>query len=212
MNNRHILFDIDGTMVNSEQAVRRALAILLEEEFGTSPPAGEIVFSFGIPGIDTLREMGFRDPGRADRRWAELTLALYDTVGLFPGIAETVETLHQHGFSLGIITSKNRSEYRSEFADRFPIARLFSDYICADDTTGHKPLPDPILEYMRRHAVKPGDILFVGDTVHDASCATASGVAFALATWGCGNAAAIPADYVPTHPRDLVDIATRDQM
>lgn len=210
MNYRHILFDIDGTMTDSEQAVRRALAMLLTEEFGSSPLPDDIVFSFGVPGVDTLRDMGFRDPERADRRWAELTLALYDTVKLFPGIADTVETLHRRGFTLGIVTSKNRSEYESEFASRFALSSLFDDYICADDTTEHKPLPGPILEYIRRHDADPGSILFVGDTIHDASCARGSGVAFALAAWGNKNAVAIPADYRPMSPADLPAIAGED--
>lgn len=201
-----ILFDIDGTMVNSEWAARLSLARLMKEELGIDADPETINFQFGVPGKDALRELGFPQPDVSDKKWVQFILENYDKVTLFPGIREVVETLYHQGFTLGMVTSKNRIEYANEFENRYGLDGFFSGYICADDTIRHKPAPDPILEYMKRYGGTPETTFYIGDTEHDAACARDAGVTFALATWGNRNSHGIRADYKPASPAELLDI------
>lgn len=201
-----ILFDIDGTIVNSEWAVRVALAQLIEEEFKTPKRPEDTVYYVGIPGIHSLRAMGFSDPEKADKRWGDILQENYDGVELFPGIKEALETLHAKGYKLGLVTSKRRSEYINEFQSRFELEHLFEGYVCYDDTVEHKPSPEPILEYLKRYEGDPATTLYVADTVHDFNCANQAGVDFALSLWGCNGAGVVQASRQPATPQALLEM------
>lgn len=201
-----ILFDIDGTLVDSETAVRRALSKLMKEELNVDKSPEEVAFYVGMPGVDSLRVLGFRDPEKADKRWAELLHADYDDVVLHPGIPEMLGALQKKGFNLGIVTSKSRHEYINEFQSRFHLEQFFEGYICFDDTTEHRPSPAPILEYLNRFGGNPSTTLVVGDTVHDFNSAYKAGVDFALACWGAKGRSVIQARFQAATPADILNL------
>lgn len=203
-----MIFDIDGTMTDSEKAVRLALAQLVKEEFGKVCPPEEIEFTFGRPGVESLQSLGFRNPAEADKRWAQLMLSHFDMVTLFDGIPEVLSALTSRGVKLGIVTSKNRYEYEHEFNEPYSeIASLFQTFVCASDTALHKPHPEPMLECLARMGVAPEQALYIGDTIADFQCADSAGVDFALATWGAGQRRdGIRAKYYPENPLQLLDL------
>lgn len=200
-----VIFDIDGTMTDSERAVRLALAELMKEEFGREYSPDEINFTFGVPGEDSLRTLGFSHPEEADRKWVKLMMENFHLVKLFPGIEELVRGLRERGVRLGIVTSKTREEYIKEFELPYPeLAACFETYICADDTLRHKPFPDPLLECLKRMDCESHDALYVGDTVFDFRCADSAGADFALAVWGASTREGITARYYPEQPMNLL--------
>lgn len=201
-----ILFDIDGTLVDSEGAVRRALSKLMKEVLNVDKSPEEVAFYVGMPGIDSLRVLGFDNPEEADKRWAELLHADYDDVALQPGVPEMLAALQGKGFKLGIVTSKSRHEYMTEFQSRFHLEGFFEGYVCFDDTTEHKPSPAPILEYLNRFGGDPSTTLFVGDTVHDFNSAYKASVDFALACWGAKGRSVIQARFKAATPADILHL------
>lgn len=201
-----IIFDIDGTMTDSEEAVRIALSQLIYEETGIQKNPGELQFQFGVPGVETLKSFGFKNPVESDHRWAELFMQNFDRVTLFEGIEPLLHALRSQGYKLGIVTSKRRDEYMQEFHEPFAVSSLFEGYICANDTSKHKPDAEPMLEYLRRHNATTERTLFLGDTIADSGCAHAAGVDFALALWGASDPDLIPAQYKLTVPGDLLSV------
>ncbi len=212
MHYERIIFDIDGTMVDSEQAVRLSLAQLMKEELGVEQDPDCLQFSFGVPGVESLRELGFSDPVRADRRWAELLKNHFSLLSLFDGVRETLLKLKQAGVPLGIVTSKTREEYVEEFEKLFELGSCFEAYICADDTARHKPDPEPLLEYLSRTGGSAERTLYIGDTVFDAECARGAGVDFALAVWGatCTGKNKIKARHFLQTPGEIYSLLRED--
>ena len=62
-------------------------------------------------------------------------------------IPELLSSLSECDYSIGIITSKAKAEFKDDF-DRFGLNHYFKTIICADDTTEHKPSPKPLLKYI----------------------------------------------------------------
>ena len=81
----------------------------------------------------------------------------------------------------------------------------FCDHVIGCDLVENpKPAPDSLLYAAKLFGVELSEMLFVGDTEFDSSCAANAGVDFAVATWGCK--VHLPAKYYPKHPMELVDI------
>ena len=200
MEGRQIIFDVDGTLIDTEYAVIRSLQDTLLEAWGKLVPAEELTFSLGIPGQYALERLGIGDISGTLARWVA-NMAKYDhTNAVFPGIRALLDRLSAAGYGIGIVTSRTRAEFQEDFL-RFGILPYFSTVVCADDTARHKPDPDPLLAYMAMAGCQPGDMLYVGDSVHDMACARAAGVPFALANWGAKGRVAAPLSY--DDPADL---------
>lgn len=182
----HVVFDVDGTLVDSRMSALCSLQRVVGEYTGMVPPIEDLYFSTGIPGESALRQLGIADPA-ALARWRELAGALSDEIALFPGIVETLEALRGAGCALGIVSSRERGEYADEIAP-LGLDSFFPVRILVEDTERHKPEPEPMLEYLRRTGAAPDETLYVGDTIYDMRCALGAGVDFAFATWGAGQA------------------------
>ena len=196
----HVVFDVDGTLVDSRMSALGSLQQVVGEYTGTVPAIEDLYFSTGIPGENALRQLGITDPA-ALVRWRELAGKLADRIAVFPGIVETLERLQRLGCTLGIVSSRERGEYADEVTP-LGLDPFFPVRILVEDTEQHKPEPEPMLEYLRRTGASAGEALYVGDTIYDMRCALGAGVDFALASWG----AAQPVENAPhilQEPGDL---------
>lgn len=203
MNYRHIVFDVDGTLLNSSLSDMQGLQDTVAELTGQVIPLEELRFSQGIPGVATLKRLGLDHIPNAHALWVEKVKQYRDSVRLFDGIRETVEALAEQGFALGIVTSRIRREFDAEFP-RYGISQHFGVTLCADDAgAGHKPDPDPLLRYMELTRSTPRELLYVGDTVYDSRCAHSAGVDFALALWDNPDPT-VSAEVALTHPQQLL--------
>ena len=204
MNYKHIVFDVDGTLIDSGTADIRGLQDTLEQLTGVVTPLEELRFSQGIPGKDTLRILGIEDIDAVEEQWIQNILRYSGGITLFPGMKETLEALDARGVKLGVVTSRTHRELDGDFP-RYGVAHLFGPMICAEDAPGHKPEPAPLLRYMELTGARPEEVLYVGDTINDSLCAQRSGIDFALALWGT-NDLAIPAEHRLQSPSALLDL------
>lgn len=203
----HVVFDVDGTLVDSRMSALGSLQQVVEEYTGSRPSIEDLYFSTGIPGENALRQLCITDPA-ALVRWRELAGKLADQITVFPGIVETLECLQDLGCALGIVSSRERGEYADEVTplglDPFFPVRIF-----VEDTERHKPEPEPMLEYLRRTEAAPGETLYAGDTIYDMQCARAAGVDFALASWGAAQPVE-GAPHVLQEPEDLAALLSAE--
>lgn len=197
----HIVFDIDGTLMDSGEGDLTALRDVLKEATGRDYAVEELSFCLGLPGRDSLKQLGVHD--------IEGTLALWEkkaagkTVASFPGVGELLERLLERGCRLGVASSRSVRSYQIDIAPFLPLADRFGAVVLADHTQLHKPHPDPLLKYMELTGAKPGEVLYVGDSPYDSRCAQGAGVDFALAVWGCRTKDR-PAKYYPETPGELL--------
>ena len=200
----HIVFDIDGTLLDTERSDLESLQETMKTLFGRDIPLEELTFAFGITGADALARMGVENIPAALEVWNRNIRARAHMVKLFPGIAETVEALSAAGRSLGAVTSRTREEYAQDLC-RLTFSPLLQLVICAEDTAAHKPDPAPLRQYLALSGARAGETLYVGDSVYDSRCAQGAGIDFALAAWG-SKGRDVPAKYILKTPEDLLDV------
>lgn len=179
---RHVVFDVDGTLADTDDISQRALQDLLFERTGEEEDLADLAFTRGIPGDEALAQLGIFDASALDR-WDELAREHADEVKLFYGVREMLEELRKGGKVLGIVSSRRHDEYEAVITP-LGIDGYFETMVLAEDTERHKPEPDPLLEYLRRAGARPEETIYVGDTAHDSRAARSAGVSFVFAGWG----------------------------
>lgn len=198
-----IIFDVDGTLIDTEIAVLGSLQQMLRADYGREASAEELSFVLGIPGSSSLPQLGIHDIDLGMTRWNEEMKHFYHTMQVFEGITEVMHALKQGELRQGIVTSKTGQELQDDFLP-FGLMKYLNHAICADDTERHKPNPDPLLKFLEISGADPATSIYIGDTVYDYECARDAGVDFGLALWGCKNHEGIPAKYKFSHPRDIL--------
>lgn len=205
----HIVFDIDGTLIDNAQALLQSLQAVMKEETGEQIPIEALTFSMGIPGEATLSKLQVKDIDKAMKRWIELLSQYHHAVKIYDGIEECLKTLKQRGYHLGIVSSKPRVLLHDDFAP-LSIYPYFETIICADDTTEHKPTAMPLLKYMEKAHTTKEAVLYIGDSDYDRQCAANAQVDFALAAWN-KQAATDKAKCCLYHPDELFAYLERKQ-
>jgi HAD superfamily hydrolase (TIGR01549 family) len=199
-----VIFDIDGTLMDTEKAILCALQKLLKEERNISYSAEELTFILGIPGKEALRILNVSDPDQALAKWDHYLSEYFSHISIFPEIEKAVRYLHTSGIKTGIVTSKTRHEYEKDFIP-FGLNQYFQYVVCTNDTLKHKPHPEPLIKCMEMASVKPEESIYIGDTIYDAQCASSAHVDFALALWGTKNKN-ISSNYKFSNPLEILDL------
>jgi haloacid dehalogenase superfamily, subfamily IA, variant 1 with third motif having Dx(3-4)D or Dx(3-4)E len=178
----HVIFDLDGTIINNDFVILQSLQDTLRELKGRNYSHDEMHMALGVPSYVPLRHFGVSNIPEAIKRWASNMAAYADKVQPFPEVEELISELRVAGVNLGIVTSRRRDEYVTDFLP-FGLHPLFGTVICADDTFRHKPEPEPILAYLEQSNTEKGDAIYIGDSQYDMECANAAGVDGGHAIW-----------------------------
>lgn len=203
MEYQHIVFDVDGTLIDTEHAVIQSLNKTLREYCNIDCYSYEdLKFALGITGRDALEKIGMPNIEEVLTVWNDNFACFLDQTVPFKGILECLEQLKRLGIKMGIVTSKTHHEYETEF-EIFGFSELFDVVVCADDTDKHKPNPDPLLKYCQIANANKEDILYIGDSVYDMQCSQHAGIDNALALWGCASCVKPKAKYYLENPTDI---------
>jgi len=199
-----IVFDVDGTLIDTENVIIRALQLVLERR-GRFSPGDNLDFVLGIPGDISLNKLGVSDCAQAIQEWNEHIQNLSGDIQLFDGIVPLIEALEERNIRKGIVTSKTRKELKDDFGS-FGLLGRFAHVVCVDDTPFHKPHPAPLVCCLESAGVPPEHALYIGDTIYDSECARSAGVDFALAGWGAKSESIVPFDLFLKYPLDLLSL------
>lgn len=206
MHYRHIVFDVDGTLVDTERSEVLSLQQAIREKTGVVRPYEELKVVFGTIGRFGLKKLGY-SPEEVDiiyPYWYDLSISSIGGAPVFPDVKELLDKLVDLGLALGIVTSRDRESYRLG-AEPNGFARYFTTVICMEDTQCHKPHPEPLLSYIEKARAEKDRTLFVGDSAYDMQCAAAAGIDSALALWGTQDKT-LPATHRLASPNDLLQI------
>ncbi len=184
----NIVFDLDGTLIDSAPDIRAAANVMLAGE-GAEPLDLPTTVSFIGNGIPKLVERAMRARGLPEAEHARLTqamLAAYDKdpatlTRLYPGLDALLPALREGGHKLGVCTNKPLAPTR-QILDIFGITGLFDVIIGGDTLPVKKPDPAPLEAAFA--ALGDGVRLYVGDSEVDAETAERANVPFALFTEG----------------------------
>jgi pyrophosphatase PpaX len=198
MRYRTILFDLDGTLIDSGAMILASMRHATRTVLGREVPDAELVARVGSTHL--REQMLGLDVGRADelvRAYRAHNEPLHAELRACPGMLDVVERLHARGHRLGVVTAKRHATVRLAF-DVCPIERFVETVVAADDTVQHKPHPDPILCALERLGADADEAAYVGDAPFDVESAKAAGVFAVAVGWG------------GIHPRERVLAAEPD--
>ncbi|HIW71068.1 MAG TPA: HAD family hydrolase [Candidatus Levilactobacillus faecigallinarum] len=178
---KSFIFDIDGTLLDTEAMYMTSLQAILHER-GIEKSYAELATTFGIPSKDALLRL--KIPAWEDvlALWGPRTQDYRDTVAIYAGVTAALADLKARGAQLAIMTSKRQFEYDRDVVS-LGLDQYFSQAIVAEDVANGKPAPDGILLAMQRLGSTSADTVYVGDTIYDQEAAHAAGVAFGFAAW-----------------------------
>lgn len=197
-----VVFDVDGTLIDTEETILTSLQHMLFRLNGQIYSFEELYFALGITGEKALEVLQIEEKEKAMKVWLNYEERYSFLQKPFEGIKELTAWLRQRGVRLGIVTSRTRDEFQKNVAG-YEFVKDFEVIICADDTDKHKPEPDPMLALLEKMHVGPSSVLYVGDSPYDMECARRAGVSDALAMWGAHFPENIEADYKMEKINDL---------
>ncbi|WP_152658005.1 HAD family hydrolase [Oceanobacillus sp. CFH 90083] len=200
------IFDVDGTILDTEEAILKSLQRTLKAELNLNYEKEELTFALGIPGKEALNRLRIQDVEKIQSVWAKNVLSFVNEVKVFEQIEAVIKQLTSKQIKLGIVTSKTSEEMFNEF-DQYGLNHYFSKTITASHTEKHKPHPDPLLACINQLAVEKEKAVYIGDSIYDLQCAKSAGVKFALALWGSKTQEGYEeADYVLNQPADCLKL------
>lgn len=198
---RAVLFDLDGTLVDSLEDLTDAVNHMLAG-FGKKALDATSVRHLVGKGVRNLVQRALAT-GSADE--IELGLALFvayntahiaDKSRLYPGVLAVLESLAANCIRMAIISNKG------EVLSRLIMETLkidgFFKQICGGDTFPEmKPSPLPLLEVTKRLGINPDEALMVGDSINDIAAAVSAGITAVGCAWGYGDISELEgAEYV----------------
>ena len=200
-----IVFDLDGTIVDTETVNQLALQKLLRDELGREYSLAELSKVCGVPGKKGLEMLGVAEPEEFMEKWIANAALWRNQVALYPGIESTIEFLQENGAMLGIVTSRTKAQLAAEPLVEHLVQKM-NFVVCADDTLQHKPNPEPLLKFLELSGAAYDQALYIGDTVHDFNCASGAKVDFALAVWGAQLKDLKGPQYHLQNPQEIIDL------
>ncbi len=182
---RIVLFDLDGTLIDSGPIILASMQHAVRSVLGREIPPDELGMTIGGQGI--VAQMTAIDAERADallEAYKEHNDGLHETLEAFDELVELLPSLKADGRKLGIVTAK-RHRTVGLALDRFPaLADAFDVVIGFEDTDRHKPDPEPVLLAVERLGGSTDEAVYVGDSPFDIGAAKAAGVFSVAVGWG----------------------------
>ncbi len=180
-----LLFDLDGTLIDSIQLLLESMEYAFRAHPHT-PSRDEWVAGIGTPlrtqlaawcaSAAEVEDLVTRYREYQDRHLEQLTT-------LYPAALDVLGWARVQGHPTAIVTSKGRG-MTTRSLEHVGLSRLFDTVVTFEETTHHKPRPEPVLLALERLGASPDRALFVGDSPHDMHAGRAAGVKTAAALWG----------------------------
>ena len=202
-----MLFDLDGTIVDSAADITASLAHMFSA-LGLDVPSDDVLRSYvGPPLLDSLRLTAGFDDAEA---WEALNV-YRDHYGehvlrspVFPGVAGVLERLHAAGVPVALATSKPESMAR-KVLDHAGLSQYFTVITGASEDEELSTKADVVAEALRRLQAKgidTTDTVMVGDRGYDTLGAAANGVPTIMVEWGYGSPAEAADTLAVVHSTD----------
>lgn len=201
-----VVFDLDGTITDSEQYDLSIAAPVLTRHLGRPVTMDELNFLKGKVWKKVFPQWF---PGKGMEVYNEIVASYIEKKPesrAYPGVLELLEDLHRSGLKLGIASSRE-TDHVHHMLREHGIHGLFSSVIGQDDCTMHKPDPQPLLLAAAGMGIPAADCIYIGDQAGDIRAARSAEMHSAAATWGEGD----PEALVKEHP-DFIFRSPSDAM
>jgi len=203
---RAVLFDLDGTLIDTIDLIRVSFRYATQKVLGESLPDELTMANVGQPLRTQFEDLA---PGRADeltRAYREFNQAHHDELAKsYPGTVEVLQAIADRGVPMGVVTSKGTEGARRGL-DLFGLTGFFEVVVSADDVPKHKPDPFPLRFAASAMKVPLEYCVYIGDSPHDMQAAVSGGAIAAAALWGAFSADDVLKPGPPFALRDIGEL------
>lgn len=188
MTTRAVLFDLDGTLLDTAEDLAQALDRLRREE-GLEPLAHRRVRGFVSHGSSALVRLAF--PSAPEPQFLRLRARLLELYGSalavhtrpFPGTLELLERIERRGLRWGVVTNKPAA-LTGPLLTALGLGSRAGVVVSGDTLPERKPHPRPLLHAALQLEVAPSECVYVGDAERDVLAAKAAGMRAVVACFG----------------------------
>lgn len=184
-----ILFDNDGTLVDTYDLILESMRVALRQELGHELPEAQIMAKVGQPLVVQVAD--FTPDAELQKRivdtYREYNAQIHDKViRLFDGLGSALPSLCERGYPLAVVTSK-LSNIAAHGLEVVGVSQCFEFVVGAEHTHDHKPDPEPVVYGCEKLGLDPVDCVYVGDSPFDMHAGNAAGCTTIAVTWGMFN-------------------------
>lgn len=208
----HLLFDLDGTLVDTAPDLVAALNFVLTTH-GKPKVSLKDARCWAGAGSARLIEQGFSvsPAAKGFQFLRDQLLDYYDQhvcegSCLFPGIDQLLTRLEAAGHSWGIVTNKP-ARFTDPLLNALGLSHRAAVVVCGDTLPTNKPEPEPVLHACRLNGRKTSTTALIGDDLRDIMAGRAAGTTTVAVTWGYASPDDLPdnwgADHMVDSPAEL---------
>lgn len=190
-----VLFDLDGTIVDSAPGITATLAYTFEAMGLPVPSPASLLEWVGPPIMDSFRDLAGFDPLTSARALAiyrehYVQTGVFDAT-VYPGVPDVLAAIHAAGIPLSLATSKPEST-ATMILEHYDLAKYFDELTGASEDEVRSAKKDVVEEALRRLRRRGADLsnpIMVGDRSHDVHGAAEHEVPTIFVSWGYGSSA-----------------------
>lgn len=206
-----LLFDFDGTLLDTNDLILETFMHVLEEKFPGQYTKNDCLQFIGPSLYQTFSQI---TPNEVDemvakyRAWNELHHDEF--VKQYDGVVETLEELHKRGIRLAIVSTKISANIMRGL-NVLGVTHLFEQIIGMDHVVHVKPHPEPVLKALDLLGVEKDEVIMIGDNSHDIEGGKNAGVKTAGVAWSIKGVEFLKSyhpDYILNHMSDLLTIVS----
>ncbi|MCK0472990.1 pyrophosphatase PpaX [Halalkalibacter sp. APA_J-10(15)] len=208
-----ILFDLDGTLINTNDLIIESFLHTLDHFHPGEYNREKVIEFIGPPLVDSFQSV---DPGRVDEmvtHYREFNHRMHDElVTEYVGVYETIERLHKQGYKLAIVTTKIRKTAMMGL-QLMKLDQFFDVVIGLDDVKHAKPHPEPLEKALEQLGSKKKSSMMVGDSHSDILSGKNLGIPTVAVAWsikGMDKVKSFGADYIIDEMAELLPIVGAD--
>ena len=206
-----ILFDFDGTLLNTNELILQSFYHVFEERNPGKYQKEDFLKYNGPSLYQSFNELTPGEEEEMIRRYRIFNDANHDRlVTHYDGVKEMIEQLHQKGIRMAIVSSKIHKNILRGLRV-LNIEHLMECIVGADDVEHVKPHPEPIEKALQQLGIEKHEAIMVGDNSHDIEGGKNAGVLTAGVAWSIKGEAylqALQPDYMLKHLSDLLTIVS----
>ena len=147
-----IIYDIDGTVLNTLAMNMYPLMKIIKEETGEDWTYEEVLKFAAYPGMKVMEELDVKDKEKTYARWVQYVNEYEEGATLYEGMEDVLKGFQAHNVLQAVVSAKTKYMFTA---------------ILADDTQQHKPDPQPLLECLKRLQLQPEEVIYIGDALSD---------------------------------------------
>lgn len=211
MATRLALFDLDGTLIDSEVGIVASIRYALEN-LGAPIPPGEVLRTWIGPPLRATFPTALGDDPQIIERAVELYRERFAQIGwrehsVYAGIAEAIEALSARGVKLAVVTSKP-DLYAGRIVASLPFGARFEQVFAVSPHSAHSEKAELIAQALQHFGIDASKAVMIGDRHFDMHGARANGVRAIGVIWGFGSREELleaGAEPVIATPAQLID-------